>query len=138
MKILAVDPGSKHIGLAISDQTGTIAGPLAVIEHVARQVDAAAVAGLARTNGAGLILVGQALGDDGLPTFEGRRSLRFAEALQTQTDLPVTLWDESLTTQDARLARVEMGVSRKNRRGHLDSLAATVLLQSYLDANLGK
>jgi putative Holliday junction resolvase len=135
MRILAVDPGSKRIGLAISDPTGTIANPLAVLDHVARLVDAAAIAEIAKTNEAGLIVVGQSLDDDGNPTFEGRRSGRFAQALITQTGLPVVLWDESLTTQDARAARIAMGVTRKNRLGHLDSLAASVLLQSYLDAN---
>ena len=134
MRILAVDPGSKHIGVAISDPTATIANPLTVINHVGRLVDAATVAELARTNDAGLIIVGQSLDDDGLPTFEGRRAGRFAETLKTQTDLPVIFWDESFTTQEARTARIAMGVSRKNRRGHLDSMAATVLLQSYLDA----
>jgi len=133
MRILAVDPGSKRIGLAISDLTGTIANPLTVLNHVARLLDAATVANLAITNGAGLIVVGQSLDDDGHPTFEGRRAGRFAEALKTQTDLPVVFWDESFTTQEARAARIAMGVARKNRQGHLDSLAATVLLQSYLD-----
>jgi len=135
MRILAVDPGSKHIGLAISDPTGTIANPLTVLDHVARLLNAAAVAELAKTNEAGLIVVGQSLDDDGQPTFEGRRAGRFADALKTQTNLPVVFWDESFTTQDARAARIAMGVSRKNRLGHLDSIAATVLLQSYLDAN---
>ena len=55
--------------------------------------------------------------------------------MKTQTTIPVLLWDESFTTQDARLARIQMGVSRKGRSCHLDDLAATVLLQSYLDAN---
>jgi putative Holliday junction resolvase len=135
MRILAVDPGSKRIGIAISDSTGTIANPLAVLDHISRLVDAAAVAEIAKTHVAGLIVVGQSLDDDGDPTFEGRRAGRFAQALTTQTGLTVKIWDESLTTQDARAARIEMGVSRKNRSGHLDSLAATVLLQSYLDAN---
>jgi putative Holliday junction resolvase len=135
MRILAVDPGSKRIGLAISDTTGTIANPLTVLKHVARLLNAAAVAEQAIANGAGLIVVGQSLDDDGHPTFEGRRAGRFAEALKSQTDLPVVFWDESFTTQEARAARIAMGVSRKNRLGHLDSLAATVLLQSYLDAN---
>jgi putative Holliday junction resolvase len=135
MRILAVDPGSKRIGLALSDPTGTIANPLAVVQHVARQVDAAVVAELAAAHEAGLIVIGQSLDDDGNPSFEGRRSKRFAEALKTQTSIPVTLWDESFTTQDARLARIQMGASRKSRSGHLDNLAATVLLQSYLDAN---
>lgn len=135
MRILAVDPGSKRIGLAISDTTGTIANPLTVLDHVARPVDAAAVAELAKTNEAGLIVVGQSFDDDGQPTFEGRRAGRFAEALKTQTTLPVVMWDESFTTQEARASRIAMGVSRKDRRGHLDSIAATILLQSYLDAN---
>jgi len=135
MRILAVDPGSKRTGLAISDPTGTIANPLTVILHVARLVDAAAVAELAAQHGAGLIVIGQSFDDNGNPSFEGRRSRRFAEALRTQTSIPVVLWDESFTTQDARLARIEMRVGRKKRSGHLDELAATFLLQSYLDAN---
>jgi putative Holliday junction resolvase len=134
VRILSVDPGSKRIGLAISDPSGTIANPLTVLDHRARLVDAASVADLARANRVVRIIVGQSLDDDGLPTFEGRRSARFAEALRTQTDLPVELWDEALTTRDARSARIALGVSRRRRSGHLDDLAATVLLQSYLDA----
>jgi putative Holliday junction resolvase len=79
--------------------------------------------------------VGQSLDENGQPNFEGRRAARFAEALKTQTSLPVVLWDEAFTTQDARAVRIEMDVRRKDRRGHLDSLAASLLLQSYLDAN---
>jgi len=94
-----------------------------------------AVAEIAETNGASLIVVGQSLDDEGQRTFEGRRAGRFAESLMTKTNLPVVFWDESFTTQDARAARIAMGVSRKNRQGHLDSVAATILLQSYLDAN---
>jgi putative Holliday junction resolvase len=135
MRILAVDPGSKRIGLAISDPTGTIANPLAVVSHVARLLDAAAVAELAASHQAGLIVVGQSFDEDGNPSYEGRRSARFAEALKTQTIIPVVLWEESFTTQEARLARLQMGASRKNRSGHLDAIAATVLLQSWLDAN---
>ncbi len=135
MRILAVDPGSKKLGVAISDPTGTIANPLTVLIHVSRPVDAASVARLAVENGAGLIVVGQSFDENGSPSFEGRRSARFAEALKTKTTIPVVMWDESLTTQDARSARIHMGASRKGRAGHLDELAATILLQSYLDAN---
>ena len=135
MRILAIDPGSKRIGLAISDPTGTIANPLTVLSHVSRPVDAAVVAELAISHEAGLIVIGRSFDDDGNPSFEGRRSMRFAEALKTQTGIPVILWEESFTTQDARSARIQMGVSRKRRSGHLDDLAATILLQSYLDAN---
>jgi len=138
MRILAIDPGSKHIGVAVSDPTGTIANPLSVLAHVSRLVDAAGVAELAASQGAGLIVVGQSLDEEGNPSFEGRRAARFAQAIKTQTSIPVILWDESFTTQDARSARIHMGASRKDRAGHLDQLAATVLLQSYLDTNSPK
>jgi len=133
-RVLAVDPGSRRLGVALSDETGTIANPLTVILHVSRPVDAASVAELADAHGAGLIVVGQSLDDDGRPTFEGRQAQRFAEALQAQTGIPVKLWDEAFTTQMARAARISLGVNRRRRAGHLDELAATVLLQDYLDS----
>jgi len=113
MRILAVDPGEKRIGVAISDETGTIANPLTVLRHVKRNLDAAQVADIARERGAELIIVGQSLDDEGKPTFEGRRAARFARALREQTDLPVLLWDEAFSTQTARAARIAMGVPRK-------------------------
>lgn len=134
MRILAVDPGEKRIGIALSDPTGTIANPLTVLKHVARPIDAATIAGLAQDHEAGLIIVGQALDDDNQPTPQSRRAERLAEAIRMQTTLPVVLWDESNSTQIARQARIQMGVSRRKRAGHLDDLAATVILQSYLDA----
>ena len=135
MRILAVDPGEKRLGIAISDPTGTIANPLTVIQHVSRRVDAAAVAQLALDQEAGLIVIGQALDDEGEPTPQSRRAVRFAEAVRFQTSLPIELWDESGSTQSAREARFAMGVSRRKRRGHMDDLAATIILQSYLDAH---
>ena len=135
MRILAVDPGTKRLGIAISDPTGAIASPLVILPHASRAADTAAIAELAAANEAGLIIVGQSLDDEGHPTLEGRRAARLAAALRDQTSIPVILWDESLTTQDAREARIAMGVSRKRRARHLDDLAAAVLLQSYLDAS---
>ena len=135
MRILAVDHGEKRIGLAISDTTGTIANPLSVVQHVSRAIDAAQVATIASEQEAGLIVIGQSFNDDGRPNLAGRRAARFAEALQGQTDIPIQMWDESFSTQQARTARIQMGVSRKQRSGHLDEIAATVILQSYLDAH---
>lgn len=137
MKILAVDPGEKRIGLAISDPSGTLARPLAVLKHVSRLVDAAQVAQAAHEQGADMILVGQSFGEDGQPNLAGRRAANFAEALRSQTSRPVVLWDEAFTTQDARAARLAMGAPRRKRSGHLDDAAAAMLLQSYLDANPG-
>lgn len=135
MRVMAVDPGEKRIGLAISDPTGTIANPLAVIKHVSRLVDAASIAQMAEENQIGLIVVGQALDVEGQPTPQSRRGARLANAIRTQTELPVELWDESGSTQAARAARLAMGVSRRKRSGHLDDLAATYILQDYLDAH---
>jgi putative Holliday junction resolvase len=134
MRILAVDHGEKRIGLALSDPDAIIASPLKVIEHVSRLVDAAQVAELAAQHGAGRIVVGQSFDEDGRPNLAGRRAARFAEALQTQTDIPVALWDEAFSTRDARATRIEMGVSRKKRGGHLDELAAVLILRSYLES----
>jgi len=133
MRILAVDHGEKRIGLAVSDSTGTIANPLKVIEHVSRIIDAAQAVDIAVQNQVELIVIGQSFDEDGKPNLAGRRAARFAEVLKTQTQIPVVMWDESFSTQSARAARIEMGVSRKKRAGHLDELAATIILQSYLD-----
>lgn len=135
MRILAVDPGEKNIGIAISDPTGTIANPLTIIKHVSRLIDAATIAQLATENDAKLILVGQALNEEGKSTPQSRRSVRLAAAVKSQTDLPVELWDESGSTQAARQAQIMMGTSRKKRAGHLDDLAATYILQTYLDVH---
>jgi putative Holliday junction resolvase len=134
MRILAVDHGEKRIGLAISDPTATIASPLRVIRHVSRLLDAAQVANLAAENEAGLIVIGQSFDEEGMPNLAGRRAARFAETLKEQTQIPVIFWDESLSTRDAHAARIEMGVSRKNRSGHLDELAAVMILRSYLES----
>lgn len=135
MRILGVDPGEKNIGLALSDPSGTIANPLTVIRHQSRAIDAAVIAQLAQEHGAALIVVGQALDADNQPTAQSRRAKRLAGAIRSQANMPVELWDESGSTQAARQARLVMGASRRNRKGHLDEIAATYILQSYLDAH---
>jgi len=137
VRIMAVDHGEKRIGLALSDPTGTIASPLKVIEHISRLLDAAQVATLAQENDVGMIVVGQSFDEEGKPNLAGRRAAKFAAALQEQVSIPIELWDESFSTKDARAARVELGVSRKKRGGHQDSLAAVVILQSYLESRAG-
>lgn len=134
IRILAVDPGSKNLGIALSDPTGTIAGPLKVLKHVSRPANAAVIIELAEQHEAEVIVIGQSLDQDSQPTFEGRRAARLAAEIQSQTDLEVLLWDESLSTVAARDAQILLGTSRRKRKGHLDDLAATVILQSFLDA----
>ena len=134
-RVLGVDPGDKRIGLAVSDPTGTLARGLTVVNHVARAVDAATIAQIAVEQGAVKIIVGQALDDEGQVGPAARKAVRLAEAIRLQTDLPVEMWDESGSTQAAQQTRIAMGVSRRKRSGHLDDLAAAVILQSYLEAH---
>ncbi len=134
MRILAVDHGEKRIGLALSDLTATIASPLRVIVHVSRVIDAAQVADIVSQNDVRLIVIGQSFDEEGNPNLAGRRAARFAEELKNQTNIPIEMWDESFSTQIARAARIELGVSRKKRAGHQDAFAAVVILQSYLES----
>ena len=141
MRILAVDPGEKRLGIAVSDPSGMIANPLTILEHISRPVDAAAIVSLANEADASKIIVGQALNDENLPTPQSRRAERLAQAIRLQTELPVELWDESGSTRAAREAHIALGISSRKRQrrghGHLDDLAATYILQTYLDAHSG-
>lgn len=133
MRILGIDPGEKRIGLAISDPTGTIASPHSVIKHISRQQNAGRIAALAQELGCGRIVIGQALAWDGKPTESSRRAEKLAAVLRSIVHIPVVLWDESGSTKAAQEAYRKMGVGRKKRAGHLDEIAATVILQDYLD-----
>lgn len=140
MRILGVDPGEKRLGIAVSDPTRTLATPRTVLEHVSKSKNAAAIIRLAEEYGCTLIIIGAALDEDGQDTESSRRARNLAKAIREQTDIPVAMWDESGSTQTARAVAIEMGVPRSKRQGHLDDIAAAVILQSYLDAhrNLGE
>ena len=133
MKILAIDPGEVRIGLAISDPTGTIARPLQILMHEARDKDVDRIAAIAKEQGAEMIVVGHSLTEHGRPTRTGRKAAQIAAALRGTTGLEVELFEESFTTQDVRLARLESGMKKKKRRAPLDAEAAARILQAYLD-----
>ncbi len=135
MKVLAVDPGEKRIGVAVSDPSGTLSRPLRVLEHLARNKDAQRLAEIALDEAVDLIVVGQPLDANGEVGPQARKSIRLADAIREVTAVPVHLWDESGTTQAAIGSRVALGVSRKKRKGHLDDLAASILLQDFLIQN---
>jgi len=137
-RILSIDPGDKRIGVAVSDPSGTIANPLCVLGHVARMIDAAAIAQLAIEQDVALIVVGQVMDGESEPGPQGRKAIRMAEAIRSLTDIPVVLFDEYGSTQKAQSARIGMGVKRTRRSGHMDELAATVILQAYLDDQFEK
>jgi len=132
MKVLAVDPGDKRIGLAVSDPTGTLSRPLTVIRHSSRDEDAKKIVEFVEEECATLIVVGWALDSEGEVGYQARKSQRLADVIRTKTSVPVKMWDESGTTQAAIQSRIALGVSRKKRQGHLDDVAASILLQDFL------
>ena len=132
MKVLAIDPGDKRLGIAISDPSGTLARPLCVISHQSRVKDAQKIVEIAKDEGVELIVVGWALDSAGEVGFRARKSQRLADEIKNYSDIPIRMWDESYTTQAAIDSRIKLGVSRKKRKGHLDDLAASILLQDFL------
>jgi len=134
-RILAVDPGENRLGLAISDPTQTIASPLQVIRSRSDKKNAQEILEIARDQGAVLIVVGLPLHWDGEESAQAGQSKTLTKFLEELGSLPVVLADEYGTTQAAREARLQMNVSREKRSGHLDDLAATILLQTYLETH---
>jgi len=133
---MAVDPGEKRIGLAISDETCTLARGLSVIKHESLRLDCLEIAKLANANGVKKIVVGSPIGDADEERPQMRHAQKVAESLAECSGLPVELWDESGSTLKAREYRLEAGVKRDKRGGHLDEVAAAVILQSWLDDHI--
>ena len=134
-RIMAVDPGEKRIGLAVSDETGTLARGLCVIKHVSLRQDCFEIAKLAQLNAVTRIIVGSPLGESNEERPQTRHAKKMADSLRASCDLPVELWDESDSTMKARAFRIQAGVKRDKRGGHLDEVAAAVILQSWLDVD---
>ena len=136
-RILAVDPGTKRIGIALSDPTGTIANPHTILLHHSRGSDAKRIAEIANQFEVASIVIGQALLGDGTVGPSGRNSQRLADAIHEISDIQVILWDESCSTLAAQQTALEMGLRRKRRQGHHDMIAAVIILQDYLDNRNG-
>ncbi len=132
-KILAVDPGEKNIGVAISDETGSLARPLKLIRHTSKMLDAATIAQIATECSVIRIIIGLPLGGTGEEIPQSRHAKNLAEAVQTQTEIPVELWDEFGSTISAKNTLIQLGIPKNKRGGHQDALAAAMILQSYLD-----
>ncbi len=133
-RFLGLDLGTRRIGVALSDPTGTVAAPLLVLAHTDRRRDLAAVAGLAAAHGVARIVVGWPRNMDGTRGPAARRAEAFADALRRRLDVPVDLWDERLSTVEADRTLREAGVRRDRRRAVRDQIAAALILQTYLTA----
>lgn len=132
MKIMAIDYGDAHTGVAISDRTGTLCGfstvvnayrPEAVIEQLQALIAAHEVTEL---------VLGHPINMDGTRGPRAEKAEGFAEQLREATGLPVTLWDERRTTIDAHNILAANGKRAKERKKTVDAVAASLMLEGYL------
>lgn len=137
MRVLAVDPGAKRVGLAVSDPTGTIAQPLTTIPAEPADTLAARITAEAQRHEAGRIVVGLPRRLDGTVGPEAKAARGLASELRRASRLPVELVDERLTTAAAERSLLETGMRRDKRRANIDRVAAAILLQSHLDRRRG-
>ncbi|HET6309600.1 MAG TPA: Holliday junction resolvase RuvX [Candidatus Nitrosotalea sp.] len=134
MRTLAVDPGSKRVGLAVSDPSGTIASALSTEPAEPAATLASRLAEIAKAQEAGRIVVGLPLRLDGRHGPEAKAAQELADRLRKASGLPVELVDERLTTAEAEKSLIAGGMRREKRRATVDRVAATLLLQGHLDA----
>jgi putative Holliday junction resolvase len=132
--VLALDVGTKRIGLAVSDPERRSARPLLVYERQGRDADVAALGRIAAEQGATLLVVGLPAKLDGSLGPEGQRVVSLAKRLERRLGLPVELADEALSTVEAERAMVEANLSRAKRRKVVDRAAAAVILRRWLEA----
>ena len=133
MRILAIDPGSKRVGLALSDPTATIAQALTTVPAEPVGTLPSRIAKIARDSEAGRIVVGLPKRLDGSRGPEARVAQELADAVRKESGLPVELVDERLTTVVAERSLIAGGVRRAKRRLSVDRVAATLILQAHLD-----
>lgn len=133
IRILALDVGQKRIGVAVSDPLGLTAQGLEVLERKGWEADLARLLEIARRYQVQRILVGLPRHMDGRPGAQVPEILQLAQALGEALGVPVTTWDERLSTREAERVLIAADVSRRRRRRVVDKMAAVLILQAYLD-----
>jgi putative Holliday junction resolvase len=133
-RYFALDAGAKRIGVAISDPLGLTAQPLLTVMRKANpREDLRSLSRLARQHGCTEFLVGLPLQLSGESSAQTERVRRFATQLAEYSGLPVRLWDERLTTQEAHSILYASGRKRQEHARLVDQVAAALILQSFLD-----
>ena len=132
-RILAIDFGTRRIGLAVSDALGITAQGLPTLERTRTEDDLAHIRARVEEYGVERVIVGNPLGHGGGETDMSQRAAQFAEKLRRRLACPVELRDERLTSVEANRSLRETGLSLGKRRRAVDRVAAVLLLQSYLD-----
>ena len=134
-RILGIDLGNRTVGLAVSDIMGIIANPIGTVRINDQDLDTALleVKKVIAEREVGLIVLGFPKNMNGTVGPQGEYCLKFKEILEKETSLEVKMVDERLTTKQADAIMLEADISRKKRKQNVDKLAATIILQTYLD-----
>jgi putative Holliday junction resolvase len=132
-RVLAIDPGERRLGLAVSDPTGAIALPLAVRQRVGWTADLAHLRDVVAQHGVDVVVVGRPLTTRGTEGPQAREASKFAARLRGALGLPVHEVDERFSTAAADRALRETGRRSRQRRAHRDAVAAALILQPFLD-----
>lgn len=134
LRYLALDVGNRRIGVAVSDELGLTAQPVLTLErHSQRREDLRSLARLCRRFGVAGVVVGNPVHLSGEPSPQAAKTQAFANELGALTGLPVHFWDERLTTHEAHHILYASGRPRQQHRRVVDQVAATLILQSFLD-----
>ena len=136
MRILALDHGTKRIGVAVSDETKTIALPLEYILTEPFALFLERLKKILSEKEIDLILIGQPRNMDGSYGPAAQKVEAFVAVLKTAIPGPIKMWDERLTSAMANRALIQGGVRRDQRKEKVDKMAAAILLQSYLDMGM--
>lgn len=139
MRILALDYGSKRMGVALCDELGITAQGFATITRKSRARDIEKIFQLVEEYDVEKIVIGYPVMLDGTEGIQCEKVSKFARMLSSQLSIPVIKWDESFSTKEAESLLIEADMKRKKRKKVIDKLAATIILQGYLDSlNLKK
>jgi putative pre-16S rRNA nuclease len=133
MRYLGLDVGDRQVGVALSDETATLATGLANLTRTGPRKDVKAVAALVRQHGVAEVVVGLPRNLDGSVGPQAQKVLAFMEDLRPSVRVPVVPWDERLTSVMAHRALEEANLGWRQRKGVVDKVAAILILQSYLD-----
>lgn len=135
---MALDIGDRTVGIALSDETGTLASPLMTLDRRNARIDAARIGGLVKEHGVRLLVAGLPLGLDGSEGPQAMKVRAFVRRLEVRAGAPIVWRDERLTTIQAERVLIASDLSRARRRKVIDQAAAVLILQSFLDSGSGR
>jgi len=133
LPLLGIDPGTKNIGLAISDVSKTIATPLDVLTNVKYKNLVNYIKNIQHRNGLSGIVIGYPVNMDGTVGPKAQSSNSLANNLFKDINLPILLWDERLSTLAVEKMLINADITRDKRKKNIDKLAASYILQGFLD-----